>query len=176
MVALLPYLEQDALAKQIDVEKGYAGNLSAAQTRIRTFLCPAATEAAAVDALTHYVAMAGIGPDAAGQPAGAAGNGFMGYDRLTSVAMIKDGTSNTIALMETRFGLGPWARGGASNVRGFDPTDVPLHGDGRPFGGHPGVMLATMADGAVRSIRPSIEPRKLAAAITIAGGEPVDLD
>jgi prepilin-type processing-associated H-X9-DG protein len=120
--------------------------------------------------------MSGIGDTAAGQPAGAVGNGFMGYDRLTSAAMIKDGTSNTIALLETRFDLGPWARGGASNLRGFDPADVPWHGDQRPFGGHAGGMHAAMADGSVRFIRSSIEPRNLAAAITIAGGERVDLD
>src|SRR5437763_15857531 len=39
MVALLPHLEQDTLSRQFDVGKGYAGNLPAAQTRIRTFLC-----------------------------------------------------------------------------------------------------------------------------------------
>jgi prepilin-type N-terminal cleavage/methylation domain-containing protein len=176
MVALLPYLEQEPLSRQFDVAKGYAGNLPAARTRIKTFLCPAAREVETVDAVTHYVAMSGIGYAAAGQPAGAAGNGFMGYERLTSAAMIEDGTANTIALMETRFGLGPWARGGASNVRGFDVADVPLYGDQRPFGGHPGAMQAAMADGSVRFIRSSIEPRKLAAAITIAGGEPVNLD
>ena len=60
--------------------------------------------------------------------------------------------------------------------RGFDPADVPLHGDGRPFGGHKGVMQAAMVDGSVRTIRASVEPKKLAAAITIAGGEPVDLN
>jgi prepilin-type N-terminal cleavage/methylation domain-containing protein/prepilin-type processing-associated H-X9-DG protein len=176
MVALLPYLEQDALFRQFDVERGYAGNLTVARTRIKTFLCAAAKEEETADAVTHYVAMSGIGSAAAGQPAGAAGNGFMGYDRLTSVAMIKDGTSNTIALMETRFGIGPWARGGATNLRGFDPADVPLHGDQRPFGGHTGGMHAAMADGSVRFIRSSIEPKNLAAAITIAGGEPVNLD
>ncbi len=176
MVSLLPYLDRDSLSKQFDIEQGYAGNLPAAQTRIKTFLCPAAKEAAANDAVTHYVAMSGIGRDAARQSAGDARNGFMGFDRLTSGAMIKDGASNTIALMETRSGLEPWARGGASNVRGFDPADVPLHGDQRPFGGHPDVMLAAMADGSVRSIRSSIEPKKLAAAVTIAGGEPVNLD
>jgi prepilin-type processing-associated H-X9-DG protein len=176
MVALLPFLEQGPLSRQFDAEKGYAGNLPAAQSRIRTFLCPAGNEAATGGAVTHYVAMAGIGRDAAGRPAGAAGNGFMGHDRWTSLATITDGTSGTIALMETRVGLGPWARGGASNVRGFDPADVPLHGDGRPFGGHPGGMQAAMADGSVRFVRASIEPRKLAAAITVAGGEPVDLD
>ncbi len=175
MVALLPYVEQDSLYKQFDVAQGYAGNLPAARTPVKVFLCPAG-QVPAADAVTHYVAMAGIGADAATRPAGAPGNGFMGYDRLTSLALLKDGTSHTIALMETRSGLGPWARGGASNVRGFDPADVPLHGDGRPFGGHPEGMHAAMADGSVRSVRPSIEPSKLAAAITIAGGEPFNLD
>ncbi len=176
MVALLPYLEQDPLSRQFDVEKAYAGNLPAAQTRIKTFLCPAALEGETVGAVTHYVAMSGIGHAAAGQPAGAAGNGFMGYDRLTSAAMIRDGASTTIALMETRSGLGPWACGGASNLRGFDPADVPWHGDERPFGGHDRGMHAAMADGSVRFIRSSIEPKDLVAAITIAGGEPVHLD
>jgi prepilin-type processing-associated H-X9-DG protein len=176
MVALLPYLEQDSLYRQIDLEKGYAGNLPAVQTSIRTFMCPAAKDTAMADALTHYVAMSGIGLDAATQPAGASGNGFMGYDRQTSLSMIKDGTSNTIALMETHSGLGPWARGGSSNLRGFDPADVPLFGDQRPFGGHPNGINAAMADGSVRFISSSIDPSKLAAAITIDGGELVDLD
>jgi prepilin-type N-terminal cleavage/methylation domain-containing protein/prepilin-type processing-associated H-X9-DG protein len=173
---LLPYLEHDSLYRQFDLEKGYAGNLPAVQTRIQAFLCPASKEASTPDAVAHYVAVSGIGHDAAGRPAGAAGNGFMGYDRLTSVAMITDGPANTIALMETRVGLGPWARGGTSTLRGFDPADVPLHGDNRPFGGHTGGMHAAMADGSVRFLRSSIDAKRLATAITIAGGEPVDLD
>lgn len=174
LVALLPYLEQDNIYRQFDLEKGYADNLSVARTRVNLFLCTATPVTA--DPVTHYVAMAGLGPDAAERPAGAAGNGFMGYDRRTSLAMITDGTGNTIALMETRSGLGPWARGGTSTVRGFDPADVPAIGDGRPFGGHPDGINVAMADGSVRFIRPSIYPKKLAAAITIAGGEPFDLD
>jgi prepilin-type N-terminal cleavage/methylation domain-containing protein len=176
MVKLLPYLEQESLYRQFDLEKGYTGNLPAVQTRIKTLLCPASKESTTLDAVTHYVAMSGIGRDAAGQPAGATGNGFMGYDRLTSMTVIEDGTANTIALMETRVGLGPWARGGASTLRGFDPADVPLHGDNRPFGGHSTVMSAAMADGSVRWLSSSIDAKRLAAAITIAGGEPVDLD
>ena len=176
MVALLPFVEQESLGRQFDVAKGYAGNLPAAQSRVKVFTCPAAKDAAAGDPVTHYVAMAGVGGDAPGRPAGAAGNGFMGYDRKTSLAMIKDGTSNTIALMETRRGVGPWARGGASTVRGFDPADLPLHGDGRPFGGHADGMSVAMADGSVRFLRPSVGPADLAAAITIAGGEALDPD
>jgi prepilin-type N-terminal cleavage/methylation domain-containing protein len=175
MVALLPYLEQDALFKQLDVEKGYAANLQAASARIPVFLCPAPKELTA-DAATHYIAMSGIGIGAARRPAGAAGNGFMGYDRWTSIAMIRDGTSNTIALLETRVGLGPCARGGSSNLRGFDPADVPWHGEQRPFGGHADGMNAGMADASVRFLRSSADPSRLAAAITIAGGEPADLD
>lgn len=177
MVALLPYLEEENLYQQIDLEKSFTENPWASQTRIQIFLCPGERkEAMPVDAVTNYIAMAGIGLNAATQPAGTPGNGFMGYDRLTSLQMIKDGTSNTIALMETRSNLGPWARGGSSNLRGFDPTDVPLCGDQRPFGGHGNVMNAAMADGSVRFIRSSIDPKKLAAAITIDGGEPVDLE
>lgn len=174
VVPLLPHLEQNDLAQQFNIEKGYAGNLPAAQTTIKLFLCP--EPPTATDNVTHYVAMAGIGPDAARQPANAAGNGFMGYDRLTTDAMIIDGTSNTIALMETRSGLGPRARGGTSNLRGFDTADVPWFGDRRPFSGHIGGMQAAMVDGSVRFLRSDIEPKILAAAITIAGGEPVNLD
>jgi prepilin-type processing-associated H-X9-DG protein len=177
MVALLPYLDQDSLYRQIDLQQGYAGNFPAVQTNIKTFVCPSANTEVTVDAVTHYVAMSGIGLDAAMRPAGAPGNGFMGYDRLTSFSMIKDGTANTIALMETRSDLGPWARGGSSNLRGFDPADVPIFGDQRPFGGHPDGINVAMADGSVRYINFfGIDADKLAAAITIDGGEPVDLD
>jgi prepilin-type N-terminal cleavage/methylation domain-containing protein len=175
-VALLPHLEQEGLWAQFDITRGYEGNLTAARTRIKPFLCPSAPDMPGAIAVTHYVAMAGIGADAAERPAGAAGIGFMGYDRQTSFAKITDGSSNTIALMETRSGLGPWARGGASTLRGFDPDDVPLFGDQRPFDGHSGGTYAAMADGSLRFIRSSIDPKKLAAAITIAGGERFDLD
>ena len=99
----------------------------------------------------------------------------MGYDRLTSFAMIEDGSSNTVALMETRLNPGPWARGGGSTLRGFEPG-ISLQGDHPPFGGHAGGLHVGLADASVRSIRSSIDPSKLAAAITIAGGEAVDLD
>jgi prepilin-type processing-associated H-X9-DG protein len=190
MVAVLPYLEQDSLYRQFDLAKGFKENQEAALTQMRTSLCPASIEAGASDDsrhntyerhvwrtdVTHYVAMSGIGYASARHASGEADNGFMGYDRLTSVAMIKDGASNTIALMETRSGLGPWARGGTATLRGFDPADLPIHGDQRPFGGHPGGMNAAMVDGSVRFIRSSIDPTQLAHAMTIAGGEPINLD
>jgi prepilin-type processing-associated H-X9-DG protein len=176
MVAVLPHVEQNSVYQQFNLKKGYVGNLPAAQTHVRMFSCPVSRDAVKGDAVTHYVAMSGIGRDAAMQPAGANGNGFMGYDRVTSVNMIKDGTSNTIALVETRHDVGPWARGGPSTLRGFDPTDSSLQSDNPPFGGHVGGMNIAMADGSVHFIQASIDPKWLAAAITIAGGERVDQD
>jgi prepilin-type processing-associated H-X9-DG protein len=176
MVALLPYLEEDAIYKKFDLEKGFGGNLPAAQTRVKLFLCPKSNSIAMGDAVTNYVALSGIGRDAAKQPAGAACNGFMGYDRLTSMEDIKRGAGNTIALMETHVDLGPWARGGISTLRGFDPADGPLTGDQPPFSGHAGGWNAAMADGSVRFLPSSIDPKRLAAAILIAAGEQVDLD
>jgi prepilin-type N-terminal cleavage/methylation domain-containing protein len=174
MVALLPYVEQGLLYKRFDLAKGYADNLEPAKTPVHVFWCPSGKERN--DGLTHYIAMSGVGHTAAAQPLGAVGNGFMGYDRATSMAMIRDGASNTIALMESHTALGPWARGGTSTLRGFDPADLPLHGDGRPFGGHANRMHAAIADGSVRVLSPTIDPTRLAAAITIAGGENIDLD
>jgi prepilin-type processing-associated H-X9-DG protein len=171
MVALLPDLEQDPLYKQFDLEKGYEGNLPPAQTRIKMFICPSSKKIQPSHTVTSYVAMAGLGPNAATQPAGAAGNGFMGYDRPTSWKMITDGTSNTIASMEAGFHLGPWARGGPSTLRGFDPSGPSLEGDNPPFGGHGKVFNAAFADGSVHSIATSIDPKILAACITIAGGD-----
>lgn len=173
LAELLPNLEQNALYQQLDLAKGYAENLPAVQARIPMFLCPEPRERKSVGAVTHYIALSGIGEHAAERPAGAAGNGFMGYHRLTSVAMIKDGTSNTIALMEMRAAFGPWARGGTATLRGFNPADA---GDDRPFGGHAAGMNTAMADGAVRFLHSATDPKRLTAAITIAGGEPVNLD
>lgn len=172
IVAVLPHLEQKSLSRGLDETKGYAGNLPAVQVRIATLRCIGSTEGTPTDAWTNYVAISGIGRDAALQPADAAGNGFMGYDRVTSIASLTDGSSQTIALMETRSELGPWARGGPSTVRGFDPADLPWQGDQRPFGGHEHETNAAMADGSVHFLHSSIEPRILAALITIAGGEP----
>ncbi len=169
MVALLPYVEQAHLYQQFALEKGYLGNVPAVQAKLPIFLCPATKEIATADALTSYVAMSGLGLDAAWKFAGAAGNGFMGYDRLTSMAQIKDGASHTIALMETH-ASGPWAQGGTSTLRGFDPAGEQWSS------AHTGGMNIAMVDGSVRFVSHGIDSKTLAAAITIAGGEPVDLD
>jgi len=176
VVAVLPYMEHDSLFKSIDINKGYGGNLSTTHKKLKQLQCPSAEVTIGNDSITHYVAMSGIGKQAAGQPVGSVGNGFMGYDRITTLGMItsKDGCSNTIALMETLYEPGPWAHGGTATLRGFDPTDLPWGGKQRPFGGLHITAQTAMGDASVRNMRYGLDPKHLAAAITIAGGEKID--
>ena len=174
MVTLLPHLDQNALYQQLNLEKGYPENRAITNKPIREFLCPAQVKSLDQSnmSITTYVAMAGIGLDAANRPAGAPGNGFMGYDRKTTPSMIRDGLANTIALMETETTLGPWARGGIATVRGFDPMDLPITGNGRPFHQHFQSIQVAFADGSCRRLNSPINPDILASLITIDGGEP----
>lgn len=173
LVELLPALGREELFKEFDKGKGYAGNLKPANMRLELFWCPSPGQRdLSGKPVTNYVAMAGVGLDAPSRPAGAPGNGFMGYDRTTTAAMIRDGTASTIALMETRANTGPWAQGGVSTVRGFDPGDLPISGPGRPYYSHEGDIHVAWADGSVRPVHSSIQPRLLASLFTIDGGEP----
>lgn len=177
MVPLLPYLEQAPLYTKFDLTKGYAENREPARTPMKVFLCPS-NEVAPDTAPAHYVALAGIDHAAAARPPEVPGTGFMGFDRATKPEAIKDGTSNTLALIETRVGIGPWAGGGAANVRGFHPDDAPHIGEARAFGWHAeGTGAnAAMADGSTRFLSARTDPAKLAAAITVAGKETLTLD
>lgn len=178
MVPLLPYIEQDALYKKFDLTKGYAEHRDAAGVQVNVFMCASANESFTNEPVAHYVALAGIGPDAATRPADAPGNGFMGYDRVTKPGAIKDGSANTLALIETRVGVGPWAAGGAANVRAFHLDDAPHIGEDRAFGWHAEGKgaNAALADGSVRFLSAKTDAAKLAAAITIAGKETITLD
>jgi hypothetical protein len=171
MVSLLPYVEEGNLYKQLDCNKDFANNQSLLDVSILSYVCPSDNRKTESPISTNYIAMAGLGLDAPGRLAGAWGHGFMGYDRLTSFESITDGISNTIAVMETHTKLEHWARGGPSNLRGFDPTDLPLTGERRPFYTHENRMLVGKLDGSVREISANFDPTVLAAAITIAGAE-----
>jgi prepilin-type processing-associated H-X9-DG protein len=121
-----------------------------------------------------YVGIAGVGPDAATLPARHPRAGMFGYDRATSPADIADGTGQTMMLAETRRDQAPWSAGGPSSVRPVDPATRPYLGRDRPFGGnHDGGANVAMADGSVRFVRETIDPKVFEALATIAGGEAV---
>jgi hypothetical protein len=124
-----------------------------------------------------YVGIAGVGPDAPALPTGHPRAGIFGYDRRTRVEDVTDGTAHTLMLVDTAAPAGPWTAGGPATVRAVDPAKRPYIGPGRPFGGaHRGVAAAAMADGSVRFLSQSIDPRVFEALATAAGHEALPAD
>ena len=142
--------------------------------RIASLCCPAAAKSSDehMPGWTWYVGIAGVGADSPTLPEGHRRAGIFGYERQTSLGGIKDGASQTLLLVETGLANGPWTAGGPATIRGLDPGRQPYIGRDRQFGGmhRQGVMVA-MADGSVRLLSETIDPKILEALATVAGGE-----
>jgi hypothetical protein len=70
LVPVLLYLEHEWLYRRFDMKAGYAGDFTHAQNALTLFGCPE-SKTPACEPTTHYVAMAGLGANAASRPAGA---------------------------------------------------------------------------------------------------------
>jgi hypothetical protein len=187
LVDTLPFITQVGLV--IDRKKGWQHkeniipkwhgsdglpNPPAPLGEMKLFRCPADTTASDPDrpGLSNYVGNSGVGAHSAELPLGYPGVGFFGCQRKLKQEEIKDGSANTIAVLETNWKVGPWTAGGFPTVRSFDPASTPYLGVGRPFGsGHRDITLAAFADSSVHSLAKSISPEILEALATIAGGE-----
>jgi Protein of unknown function (DUF1559) len=175
-VSLLPYIECDTLYSRCAKDEAWDSPKNRAvreNLTYRVYHCPAWKLGATPEqhtgplAITNYVGVAGVGPDAATRPAGAPGNGVFGYDRATKKDDIKDGLENTALFFETAHELGPWARGGPGTVRALI-SDAPTFG-----GNHKRAVQVSLADGSARSVK-NADPAVLTALATIAGGEEVN--
>jgi Protein of unknown function (DUF1559) len=119
-----------------------------------------------------YIGIAGLGKDAAYLKKGDPKAGVFGYNRVTTLGDITDGTSCTMMVAETSLLHAPWTSGGEATVRGLDETRAPYIGPGRQFGGnHSHSALVLLADGSVRRFRATIPDKVFEALATIAGGE-----
>lgn len=186
-VSVLPHMDMNPLFKKFDAKAAWnsptnIGTLREAPMAI--FRCPASLGPWSDLPAAGYVGCAGIGSDAATLPLDGPGVGFFGYDRQLKPEQVKDGLSQTLALIETTYDLGPYTRGGPSTVRGLDLSDEPLLGEGRPFGGlhkadkafggtRPLGTQMLLADGSVRLSQVHVDPFVLGALATVAGGEDV---
>ncbi len=148
--------------------------------------CPGQKGTPDIPAISNYIGMAGLGEDAAKLPLEDPRAGIFGYDRRVSLADIKDGTGTTMMIIETSTNLGPWAAGGASTVRGLDPTQQPYveqdgqfglkHRQDTIFRTNPVYTNVAFADGHVVAVPTSISSQTLEALATIAAGDkPGDL-
>jgi prepilin-type processing-associated H-X9-DG protein len=175
LVSLLPYpsLKYDAVFEKIDRKQAWDAEVNgvAVRTSIHSFYClsnPIRAEPGA-PALTHYVGLAGIGPDAATLEKDNPRAGFFGYDRKITRDDIQFGkptqddlevgTGQTMMVTETAWHNGPWAAGGPPTLRGIDPATRPYLGPGRPFGGlHPNGLSILYVDGSVRFAPNTMNP------------------
>lgn len=135
------------------------------------FLCPAnpMRNGPHLPGPTHYLGIAGVGPEAAELPLADPRAGFFGYDRVLRDRDIKDGTGTTLMTAEALNG-GPWTAGGVATVRGL-AIGVPYVGDGGQFASRHGVTNVGFADASVRPLSGPVAPQLFAALATIAGSE-----
>ncbi len=132
---------------------------------------------------SNPVAIAGLGIDSPGLPTRHPRSGIFGDRRQTTPADIKDGASNTMMVVETDSAPAPWFAGGRATVRGLDPGRQPYIGPGRQFGGNHRTSRnplfareganVLLADGSIRFVKDSIDPKVFEALSTMAGGESV---
>jgi hypothetical protein len=122
---------------------------------------------------THYVGMAGVGPDAAsyGPDDHKEKQGMLGYNRQLKLADVSDGLANTIYMIQVPPNpQRAWIAGGGT-LQG-----VPEQGSIKPFvhthGGKRGTHVL-MGDGSVRFLNENISDEVMKALATARGGESV---
>jgi hypothetical protein len=190
LAAILPFVEQEALAKQLKHEQPWDSdaNRRPIQTVLSGFLCPGrlGTPKADMPAPTNYVGVAGVDPEGALLEKHHPRAGFFGFERRITFADITDGQSTTAAVIETSVDNGPWAAGGASTLRGLAPAETVYVHENGPFGmkhktdsffrTHVVITNTGFADGSVRMVPSDVSPTIFRSLATIAGGEQIRPD
>lgn len=151
---ILPYLEQQAVYKSIDLTKPWddPANKSAYETNIATYSCPSA------DVPPSHATYLGLaGPEL-----------FFDSSEPRAIRDITDGTSNTLAVVEVA---------SQQSVHWMSPNDA-----GEEFlsgitaetdFSHTGGFQALLTDGSVRFLSQNIATETLQALTTVAGGETI---
>lgn len=172
---VLPYLDQSRVFQSIDFTKSWNDPVHERLTQLNLPLLhtPAMVDGTVVPGgITQYVGIGGVGADAPMLPVTDRRAGAFGYNRVTTIADIKDGTSSTILVTEANKDFGPWIAGGRSTIRSLT-TKPYINGPDGIGGPFKGIVHAAIADGSVRVISENIDPAILEALSTINGGEPI---
>lgn len=168
LVAILPYLEQDNLYKQLRLDLPWDHPLNAAllQVPLRMVLCPSDPAPTATSeglAKTSYVAVTGAEyTDGSGNP-----RGIIGFDRGLCFDEIVDGASNTIMVGEVTDG-GPWFAAGYGTARPIDSWIA-----NKTWSHHADSGNFVFADGSVQSLDANANPQTLRYLATAQGRETI---
>jgi prepilin-type processing-associated H-X9-DG protein len=152
-VAILPYIEEDALYKQFKLDQPWdSPHNKKLLARMPKVYAP--VRGKAKENHTFYQVFTGKGTVFPG-PKG------------TRIQDITDGTSNTVMIVEAGESV-PWTK----------PADLPFK-EGQPLpklgGIFKGGFNMALCDGSVRFVRPNFNARTLALMITRSDGQPVDI-
>jgi hypothetical protein len=161
-VAILPQLGYQSLYDAFHRDEPWNSphNLALAAQMPEVFRCPSLSDGRA--SFTCYQVVVGPKPEL-----GSIGTMFE-WARGVEIREATDGTSNTVLIAETNRAI-PWTQ----------PGDPPFDRDGPPpqfSSGHSGGFHVIFADGWVRFIRSSIEPRTLKSLLTRDGSEVISGD
>lgn len=122
---------------------------------------------------THFVGVAGVGPDAADLPIDHPRAGIFGNGRNTRLEDIRDGASNTLMVVGVTKDLGSWAAAGTPTVRAFSREPYVNGPDGLGTGA-PDRMMVLKADGSVQEMSAKTDPRIFRRMAAMADGLPLD--
>ena len=175
MAAGLPFVDRGNLYEKLAFDKPWDGpkNKPAAESSLAGFL-NADIALGAKKNVTHYVGMAGVGAKAPFlKKVTDKGAGVFGYDRVTGIRDIKDGTSNTMMVIGVNKDLGPWAQGGKSTIRALTKKPY-INGPDGFGGGQKGGVSVLFCDGSVRFIAKDFDPAVMEAMATIQGKELIE--
>ncbi len=165
MVALLPFLEQQAFYDEIRLDLPWDHPLNAGLLQIgpSSLFCPSDPTPTTSEGYpkTSYVAVTG-----ADQTAGTGQlRGVIGFDRGLSLSEVSDGTSNTIVVAEVTDG-GPWFAAGFGTARRIDAWTK-----NKSWSYHPGGGNFAYADGSVQFLSTDTDLQTLRALATARGLE-----
>jgi prepilin-type processing-associated H-X9-DG protein len=174
VVDIVPFVESNNIYSKMAKKKGWQAeeNRFAALLSLSYLHCKSYPEGPPVSTLapTHYVGIAGIGPDAASLARTDPRAGFFGYERRLTLQDIRGRTSTLLVAAETSRAEGSWIAAGPATVRGLDPDGLPYLGG--QFGGlHRKGTNALFADGSVRFIPPDVSPQVIEALAVLRGSE-----
>ena len=168
MVAILPFLEQQAFYDEIRLDLPWDHPLNAGLLQIApsALFCPSEPAPSTTEGYpkTSYVAVTGA--DLTYGPGDV--RGVIGLDRGLRLAEIVDGTSNTIMVAEVTDG-GPWFAAGSGTARRIDDWI-----ENKAWSHHPGGGNCVRADGSVLFLSSNTDLQTLRHLATARGMEPTD--
>ncbi len=169
---LLPYIEQDALRRQLDMGKAFDAteNAVAAATVLSVYVCPSVPQDNCLKQGRGPCQYGGIYGERITSPNNPP-RGVMLYDRAISISEIRDGTSNTLIVAEDcDFTDGQWINGLNVFDQAFAINQAPSY-ENDIRSKHPGGANGVFCDGSVHFLPESMDLKTLAAICTRAGGE-----